>query len=212
MDGTNSSGPVSDPTEPMIDSELVRAFQKEAREEAFDELVRRYQSLVINMAYQMLQNHDEAVEAAQDVFVKVYHALPQFEERSSFKTWLYTITRRVVLNRIRHLASRKASAHVSLQHEDYGEALAARPELTSTVQPDHELMSAERFGQLTGAIGKLDPDHREILILREIQELSYDEIAVITGLNVGTVKSRISRAREELKTILKRLGIGAKYE
>ncbi|MDL5045334.1 sigma-70 family RNA polymerase sigma factor [Oscillatoria amoena NRMC-F 0135] len=200
---------MSDQWETMEDTDLVRAFKEQAQVEAFDALVRRHQSWVVNMAYQMIQNYDDAVEAAQDSFVKAYQALPKFEERATFRTWLHTITRRVVLNRIRHAKSRKASFHMSLQHQDYGEFLAARPEMVSSGRrPDQEALSQERFDEITRAIGQLDPDHREALILREIQEFSYEEIAEATGLNPGTVKSRISRAREELRSILQRSGLG----
>lgn len=198
---------MSEALDTMEDLDLVKAFQEQGREEAFDELVRRYQSLVINMAYQMIHNYDEALEAAQDVFVKVYRALPEFQARAAFKTWLYTITRRVVLNALRKLRSRKAGSHESLQHEELGEILAARPELTGHSTPGTELLSTERLGQLTEALAQLDEDQREVMVLRAIHELSYEQIAEITGVNVGTVKSRIARARDQLRKILENKGI-----
>lgn len=183
------------------DERLVRAFAA-GDTAAFDALVVRYKDMVYTMCYYLLGDADEAADQAQETFVKVYRSLNTFRFESSFSTWVYTIALNTCRNRLKSLSYRLRRKTVSL--DDTDETGRAVMEIADeSCQPNGELEKKELMKHVRQAIAGLSVDHRTVIVLCDIKGLSYEEICRITGLDMGTVKSRISRARNELKARLK---------
>ena len=186
------------------DRELVQRFQR-GEEKAFDTLVQRHQQRAFNIAFGILQEREDALEVAQDAFVRAYRALKDFRGDSAFTTWLYRITMNLAHNKTRWNRRRFFSQTVSLDApadpSEPGERRAI--ELTDPSSgPDHQTMINEETHFVTVAMKKLGVKHKEILILRNVENVSYGEIAQILSCSIGTVKSRIARAREELRVLV----------
>lgn len=158
--------------------------------DAFEELVRRYQNKIFTIAYRMLGSREDAADFAQEAFVKAFRALPQFRGDASFQTWLYHIITNVCRDELRRRVSRSA---VSLDKEVI---------IDQALGPQELLENKEIGEAIQNAINLLGPEYRLTLIMREIQGLSYEEIANKLNCSVGTVKSRLNRARTNMKNIL----------
>ena len=158
---------------------------------AFEQLVKEHQRLVYNTALRACRNREDALDISQEVFIKVWRALPKFRFESSFSTWIYRITVNAVTD---HVKKDKA-VYQTVE-------LSEINELSGGEQPDDEVIKNDRITVLKSAMGKLSLEHKEIITLRDIEGYSYDEIANMLSLEVGTVKSRINRARSALKKIL----------
>lgn len=187
------------------DMELVRRFQ-EGDERAFDALVRRHQQRAFNIAFGLLRQREDALEVAQDAFVRAYRALKDFRGESAFTTWLYRITVNLAHNKTRWYRARHADRHMPLgalanPGEPNGHRVMDLPDPTGA--PDRQAMLSEETRRVAAAMRKLAPRSREVLILRNVENLSYEEIARVLRCTLGTVKSRIARAREELRALLK---------
>ena len=182
---------------------MVRAFQGGDRA-AFDRLVLKHKDRLFNMCYWFLGDYQEANEAAQDTFIKVYRSLSKFRLESAFFTWFYRIAVNTCRNRVESSAYKQRKAVVSLNNpggaNDHHGALQVADE---TQTPMADLERKERRTLVRKAIDSLPPDQRVVVTLRDIEGLSYDEIAHVTGLNLGTVKSRLARARLDLRTKLR---------
>ena len=181
------------------DTLLIRSFLAGERI-AFDRLVLRYKDRVFNLCFRLLGDYHDASDSAQETFIKVYRALPRFRFESAFSTWLYRIAVNTCKSSRASLAFRMKKSTVSLDGMDAGaqqglEASTGNPHPT----PDQELERRERERLLQEAIDALPPQQRTVVVLRDVEGLSYDEITRITGLNPGTVKSKISRARLKLR-------------
>jgi RNA polymerase sigma-70 factor (ECF subfamily) len=174
---------------------------KRRDERAFNQLVELYQGRVFRLLLRMLGRRDEAEDLAQEVFVQVFKAIDQFRGDAKLGTWLYRIAVNLCKNRVKYLARRHESAQDSFDlAAERGSTEAVRVVTFAAVaRPDQmvEGLQVERI--LQRAIAKLDPEFREVLVLRDVEDLSYAEIGEITGLPEGTVKSRIHRARGMLK-------------
>lgn len=187
------------------DSELVRVFL-EGERSAFEVLVLRHQDRVYRLCLRTVHDPKRAEEAAQEVFVKVFRHLGKFRGDSKFTTWLY----RVALNHCRNVqayrARRHEKRHDSLDAEITNEDGSTRTRQLADDRPDAEddLLVRERLTIMKEELARLDPIWKEILVLRDVEGLSYDEIGQTLELAPGTVKSRIHRARGELKTRLAR--------
>ena len=181
------------------DSELIKRFLGHD-EEAFARLVRKYQNKVYNLCYRVLGDRDEAMDMAQEVFITVHKSLAGFRGDSLFSTWVFRVTVNHCKNRIKYLGRRRyyQSTSLSAPTELEDGEVYFEPEDEG---PDPELtLASEEIQQLVQkAISALDPDHRMALVLRDIQGLAYEEIAEMLDIKVGTVKSRIHRARNDLK-------------
>jgi len=182
---------------------MVRAFQG-GDKAAFDRLVLKHKDRLFNMCYWFLGDYQEASEAAQDTFIKVYRSLSKFRLESAFFTWFYRIAVNTCRNRLESSAYKQRKAVVSLNNpgganDDHG-ALQIADE---TQTPMADLERKERWTLIRKAIDSLPPDQRVVVTLRDIEGLSYDEIAHVTGLNLGTVKSRLARARLDLRNKLR---------
>ncbi len=160
------------------------------------ELVAEHQRMVYQLAFHLLGNRDEALDLSQDVFMRVFRTLPQFRGQSQLRTWIYRIVVNQARNRQRWWRRRHRASQVSLdQHlEAHGE-----PSGNPQVAPDNVLVQKRLASQLRHALDALPFDQRTVVILREIDGLSYDEIAFSLGVTLGTVKSRLTRARRALR-------------
>lgn len=183
------------------DSGLIKAFQS-GNVNSFETLIIKYKDRVFNLCYRFLGDYQEAEDASQDVFVKVYNALNKFRFKSSFYTWLYRITVNTCKNRINSLAFKKIRKNVQLENNENSELMKISDE---RYNPATQLEKKERVKLIQRAINELSPGQRTIIILRDIEGLSYEEIGSIIGKRLGTVKSRLSRARLDLNEKLKRI-------
>ena len=170
--------------------------------------MRTYQQQVFNLIFRMLGNREEAEDLAQEVFVTVFKSIDGFRGDSKFSTWLYRITANHCKNRFKYLARRRFHASQPLDDiserdaagRDGGPVMSLQAQIS---QPDKALEGKRLEEAIQRAIAALEDDHRLLIILRDIQGLSYQEIAGITQLAEGTVKSRLHRARLALKDQLK---------
>lgn len=173
---------------------------------AFDRLVLRYKDRVFNLCLRLLGDYHDANDCAQETFIKMYRALPRFRFESAFSTWLYRIAVNTCKSSRSSLSFRMKKKTVSFDGLDAGaqqnlESASGNPHPT----PEQELERRERERVLQEAIDTLSRDHRTLVVLRDVEGLSYDEIGRITGLNLGTVKSKLSRARLKLRKKLEGL-------
>ena len=169
-------------------------------EEACTRLVTDHQRMVFHLALHLLGDRQEALDLSQEVFLRVFRMLPQFRGQSSLKTWIYRIVVTQASNRQRWWRRRHRSQQVAL--EDH---VAAHGELPDQHEgtPDLQLQRAETAGRVWEALNELPFDQRAAIVLREIDGLSYEEIATSLGVAVGTIKSRLARARQTLRATLR---------
>lgn len=166
---------------------------------AYEALVKEYEKNVYNLALRMTGNSEDAADMAQEAFIKAYNSLTAFRGDSKFSVWLYRIVSNVCLDFLRS-RSRKQTVSLSTENDDGEEVeLDIADEMHS---PEQLLDRSLTRDAVRRGLAALPPDHREILLLREIQGLSYEEIADVLGLEAGTVKSRIFRARKKLCSFL----------
>ena len=185
------------------DTALVRAFQR-GETAAFDRLVLKHKDKLFNMCYWFLGDYHEANEAAQETFIKVYRWLSKFRLESAFFTWFYRIAVNTCRNRLESAAYKQRKKTVSLNNPGRPDEDHAALQIADESQtPVAELERMERRTLVRQAIDSLPPDQRTVVTLRDIEGLSYDEIVRVTGLNLGTVKSRLARARLDLKSKLR---------
>ena len=180
---------------------LLMARLKERDPSAFDEIVRRYGDKVFSLIYRMLGNRQEAEDVAQEVFITVFKTVDTFRGEAKFSTWLLRIAANQSKNRIKYLARRPTDGGEIDEAPNAG-AQSATPGPVAHAQiegPDKLLEAVETERLMQAAIGALDEEHRELVILRDVEEMSYQEIGEITGLPEGTIKSRLHRARMAIK-------------
>jgi RNA polymerase sigma-70 factor (ECF subfamily) len=167
---------------------------------AYDELVKRYQERIYATVYHMTSNHEDANDLAQESFVKAFQALKSFKGGSSFYTWLY----RIAVNKtINFLKQRKNRQHISLNDLDFN--AEHDPDLVALISdktPRREAGLAELQEKLNAALLKLSESHRLAVVLHDVQGLSHEEIAKIMQCNIGTVRSRLFYARQQLQALL----------
>lgn len=172
-------------------------------EDASAELVAEHHRMVFSLATNLLGDRDEALDLTQEVFLRVFRTIHRFRGHSALRTWIYRIAVNQARNRQRWWRRRCRSGQVSLEahierHGDF-------PLRTDVTAPDRMFAQRELAGRLAAALDRLSFEQRTTIVLREIEGLSYDEIAFSLGLAVGTVKSRLTRARQALRAELKGL-------
>ncbi len=178
---------------------LIRRL-RERDESAFREMVDEYRNRVFSLTLRMLGNREEAEDLAQEVFITVFKSMDSFRGDSKFSTWLYRITANHCKNRIKYLARRQDRSKAEFDETfDRDSAAGAVAVPRRARRPDEVLQGAQMEVLLQRAIDSLDQDQRLLVVLRDVEELSYEEICAITNLPVGTVKSRIHRARVTLR-------------
>jgi len=170
-------------------------------EEACGRLVRDHQRMVYQLALHLLGDSQEALDLSQEVFLRVFRTLPRFRGQSSLRTWIYRIVVNQASNRQRWWRRRHRSHQVAL--ETHTAAHGELPDARRSVMPDSVLQQREVAGRVWAALDRLPFDQRVAVVLREIDGLSYEEIGVSLGVAVGTVKSRLARARATLRCALR---------
>jgi len=177
--------------------EILIEKSKNGDLEAFELLVRRYESKVYTVAYRFLGNHADASDLAQETFLRLYQALPRFRGDSSFMTWLYHITANACRDEIR----RQQRYHVvSLDAETGNNGTQSISQVPSRAPSPEEAAEQKEFNEvIQQCLSNLSEEHRLVLVMREIQDMSYEEIADVMKCSLGTVKSRLSRARQAFK-------------
>lgn len=188
------------------DANLVKKSQKGDRT-AFNELVRRHQRRVYNLCYRILGSREEAEDVAQDVFVTVYKSIKDFRGDSALTTWIHTIATNHCKNRLKYLKRRRYFQTNSIDEAVETDDGDMKREYASDefYSPEEEMERYETGAQIEKAINELDEEYKIVIVLRDVQGLSYQEIADILDLKEGTVKSRIHRARLELQGKLRHL-------
>jgi RNA polymerase sigma factor (sigma-70 family) len=193
------SGVPSEATAPVEEMDLVKRARK-GDLTAYDELVRRYQERIYATVYHMTANHEDANDLAQEAFIKAFQALKSFKGGSSFYTWVY----RIAVNKtINFLKQRKNRGQMSLDDLDFN--AEHDPDLVALISdktPRREVGLAELQEKLNAAMQKLSEPHRLAVTLHDVQGLSHEEIAKIMDCNVGTVRSRLLYARQQLQAYL----------
>jgi len=176
----------------ISDADCVRRIQH-GEVDAFEVLVRRHEKTIFNLVYRMLGDYDDAIEVSQEVFLSAYRAIGQFRGDANFSTWLY----RIALN---HATTRRRSNN-SRQHRT---APIEDMELIRDSQPGpaETLEKKEMQERVQLALNKLSPEDATVILLRDLQDVPYDEVARLLEIPVGTVKSRLHRARQALKSLL----------
>jgi RNA polymerase sigma-70 factor (ECF subfamily) len=189
----------SEPSAPTDEGVLVQRARK-GDLEAYDELVQRYQERIYATVYHMTSNHEDANDLAQESFIKAFQALKSFKGGSSFYTWLY----RIAVNKtINFLKQRKNRIHLSLNDLDFN--AEHDPDLVAFVSdktPRREANLSELQEKLNTALMKLSEPHRLVVVLHDVQGLSHEEIAKVMNCNIGTVRSRLFYARQQLQAWL----------
>jgi len=184
----------------MDDEILVKKIQRENDMYAFEILVKRYQEKIYNICYRFMGDRQEAFDCAQDTFVKIYENIKSFKHLSSFSTWSYRIAVNTCKNRLSSWQYQRMKKTFSLGEKS--------SDIQNNDSPAQNLEKLRIQEMVQKAIDALPFDCKEMIILRDIQQFSYEEIVKITGLPLGTVKSKIARAREKLKEILENLRHG----
>ncbi|HEY8347448.1 MAG TPA: sigma-70 family RNA polymerase sigma factor [Symbiobacteriaceae bacterium] len=189
--------PVAVPT----DEELVEAYLK-GDKEAFEELVLRYEDRLYRLSFRMLGNHHDALDAVQEILLKLMAALPKFEGRSRFGTWLYRLAANTCLD-MRRKRGRSAaeSLDATLQYSP-GATLAMLDDNHGWDSPDEYVDQQYRESLVRAALAKLPESQRQLLVLRDLEDMSNTQVAEILGIEVGALKARLHRARQALKRIL----------
>src|SRR5215469_1103317 len=193
---TEASG--TEPT-PADEMDLVNRARR-GELEAYDQLVRRYQERIYATIYHMTSNHEDANDLAQEAFIKAFHALKTFKGGSSFYTWIY----RIAVNKtINFLKQRRNKSQISLNDLDFN--AEHDPDLVALISektPRREINLIELQERLNVAMQKLSEPHRLVVTLHDVQGLSHEEIAEIMDCNIGTVRSRLFYARQQLQAYL----------
>ena len=164
--------------------------------------MRRYQRPIAAYVYRMVRDYDSALDLTQEVFIKVYNSLNRYRSEFKFSTWIYKIAHNAAIDHLRRHSVREQTLSGSVEGE--------RREVTiesKRLTPEQESERKERRMEIESVVQLLQPAYRELIVLRHSHDLSYDEIAEVTGLPLGTVKNRLFRAREAMRDLLVQRGI-----
>jgi len=191
--------PTSDPEAVELYRErLLLRRLRHGEERAFAELVKANQDRVFDLVYRMLGDREEALDVSQEVFVAVHAAVGRFRGEARLSTWIFRVAKNHCLNRLKYLGRRERGR--STEISDVPEAVLERN--APSARPDEAVAVRETRTMVQRAIARLDEDHRLLVVLRDVEGLSYHEIAAITDQPEGTVKSRLHRARAALADII----------
>ena len=198
-----SDVPCTSAQEAVVDAALVQRFNA-GDDAAFVQIMERYRAKIFTVTLGLLRNHADAEEITQDTFIRAHRGLAKFRGDSSLATWLYRIAVNLARNRYWYFFRRRRQDSLSLDCalSDDNEGTFADLVADTGHDPAQETATGEFTQLIDACMAQLDARHREILTLRNILNRSYEEIAQTLGINVGTVKSRIARARENLRTLI----------
>src|SRR3989440_8669498 len=183
------------------DGELVQSAIA-GRESGFEELVRRYQRPIAAYVYRMVGDYDSALDLTQEVFIKVYNSLVRYRSEFKFSTWIYKIAHNAAIDHLRRYAVREQAVTSGFDTEGRDTPVEGR-----RLTPEQESERKERRSEVEMVVEMLPCAYRELIVLRHSHDLSYDEIAEVMGLPLGTVKNRLFRAREAMRDLLIKRGI-----
>lgn len=164
------------------------------REDGFEELVRRYQRPIASYIYRMVGDYESALDLTQEVFIKVYNSIKRYRSEFKFSTWIYKIAHNAAVDYLRRHSVRESALVAQSDGETYD-----LPIESAARTPEQEYALHERRAEIEGVVRLLPAAYRELIVLRHSHDLSYDEIAEVTGLPLGTVKNRLFRAREMMR-------------
>ena len=185
----------------VADCDLVtRAIA--GREDGFEELVRRYQRPIAAYVYRMVGDYDAALDLTQEVFIKVYASLARYRSEYKFSTWIYKIAHNAAVDHLRRHSTREQSLIKQTDGEQYDLPIESK-----RLSPEQESEKAERRAEIEAVVRQLPAAYRELIVLRHSHDMSYDEIAEVMGLPLGTVKNRLFRAREVMRQQFVQRGI-----
>lgn len=182
------------------DEELIKEYQDNNTPEAYDILVKRYKDPLMNFVYRFVGDRDICTDVVQDTMIKFYLNKDSYRSFAKFSTWIYTIAGNLAKNELKR---RRRRIIFSINNND--DERSPQIEDKMFLAPDKAADGEIRNEIIQKALLKVKPVYREVVILRDIQELSYEEISEITGLAIGTVKSRINRGRAQLQKLLKHI-------
>ncbi len=177
----------------ITDEQLVQNF-KNGDEKAFVSIIKKYKTRLTRLAWSVVRNEDDAMDVVQDSFIKIYRKLHSFRGASKLYTWLY----RIVMNHAIDYVRKRPRAVIL----PVDELLREPPEKDKSNRPDFKLLNDELHTKIFEAVDKLPEKQKQVVLLREVEDLSYNEIAETLGCSVGTVMSRLYYAREKLRTLL----------
>jgi RNA polymerase sigma-70 factor (ECF subfamily) len=184
-----------------VTEKLLVAKSKKGNIDAFEELISGYEKKAYNIAYRIMGNEEDAKDMAQEAFIKIYKSIQNFREESSFSTWLYRIVTNVCLDELR---KRKKANLVPLEMNIETDKGSAIIELSAEKETPEDICErVEKKELIQNAISSLAEDYKTVIILRDIQGFGYEEIATMLNCSLGTIKSRINRARNLLKDKLR---------
>jgi len=184
----------------LTDEQLIKKFQN-GDVGAYNQIVTRYKDRLLNFIYRFLNDLDRSEDLVQDTLLKLYTHKDSYKEIAKFSTWLYTIAANLARTELRKIKRRKTFSITELSHDDREFIIES-----TDVVPGQEVFSQNFEKNVQRALAELPDDFKTIIILRDIQELSYDEISKIVEVPLGTVKSRINRGRVKLQQLLKKKG------
>lgn len=187
----------------MNEAELIKKC-KNGDTEAFSDLVLKYEGKFINYAFKMLRDENAAQDAAQEAFLRAFRKINTFSGNSAFSTWLYAILNNICLDILRKKKRTGEENHVSINQENGDDDEYEIQIEDTSAGPYESLQKKTAYEALYRALDELSEEHREVLVMRDLNGLEYDEIAKITNTTLGTVKSRISRGRINLRKILEK--------
>jgi len=177
----------------LTDGEVIGGILR-GRADGFEELVRRYQRPITGYVYRFVGDYDSALDVTQEVFIKIYGSLDKYSPNYKFSTWLYRIAHNAAVDHLR----RRSPLAMSLEAEN-GEGEFQIQIESGAASPEQERERSEWRTEIDTVVGCLPPAYRDLILLRHARDLSYDEIAEVTGLPLGTVKNRLFRAREMMR-------------
>lgn len=182
----------------LTDDQLILECRK-GNKESFEMLVQRYHQRVYALAFRYMSNEDDAYDMSQEAFIKAYRALDKFKGNSSFGTWIYRITTNVCLDELRRRKRRISPVSIDEPLTNNAGDEIEKELIDPGAGVDILYEQQELGSQIQAYLNELKPDHRTAIVLRDIMDLSYEEIAEVLNCSIGTVKSRINRARNSLK-------------
>jgi len=184
----------------LTDEQLIKEFQDNNTVDAYELLVKRFKDPLMNYVFRFVGNKDVASDIVQDTMIKFYLNKDSYKSFAKFSTWIYTIAGNLARNELKR---RKRRVIFSLNNHDDDQELQVEDK--SFVAPDRATDNSISREMVEKALKKVKPVYREVVVLRDVQGLSYEEIAEITKLSIGTVKSRINRGRKQLQKLLKNI-------
>jgi len=185
-----------------MDEKTMVALAKAGDHRAFEEIVHLYEKKLYSIAYRFTGSEQDALDICQETFIRVYRFIGGFQETSGFSTWIYRICTNVCKDSVTR-RQRRGETSLDLQDEE-GEEFEL-PVSDDRYSPERVIEQQELRRDLQAGIDALSPNHREIVVLRDVEGLSYEKISEVLGLEIGTVKSRLNRGREQLRNFLLKL-------